>query len=67
MGAALMGFHVPSWFYVFAGVVLVISGIAQIVMRAKAGEGFARPGTIFSVVSVILGGVVMYFGLFVHH
>ena len=62
-------FHVPSWFYVFAGAVLVISGVAQIVLRAQAegSKGFMKPGAIFSVMSVVLGVVVMYYGLFVHH
>jgi uncharacterized membrane protein HdeD (DUF308 family) len=64
-----MAFHVPSWFYVFAGVVLMISGVAQIVLRAKAegSKGFMKPGAIFSVVSVLLGAAVIYFGLFLHH
>lgn len=64
-----MGFHVPSWFYIFAGVVLVISGVAQIVLRAKAegAKGFMKPGALFSVVSVAVGVAVIYFGIFIHH
>ena len=64
-----MAFHVPSWFYVFAGVVLVISGVAQIVLRAQAegSKGFMKPGALFSVVSVLLGVAVVYYGLFLHH
>ena len=64
-----MGFHVPSWFYVFAGGVLIVSGVAQIVLRAQAEgtKSFMKPGAIFSVVSVLLGAAVVYFGLFLHH
>jgi uncharacterized membrane protein HdeD (DUF308 family) len=64
-----MAFHVPSWFYIFAGVVLVISGVAQIVLRSKAegSKSFMKPGAIFSVMSVLLGVAVVYYGLFLHH
>ena len=64
-----MAFHVPSWFYIFAGVVLVVSGVAQIVLRAKAegSKGFMKPGAIFSLMSVLLGVAVVYYGLFLHH
>ena len=64
-----MAFHVPSWFYVFAGAVLVISGVAQIVLRAKAegSKGFMKPGALFSLLSVVAGLSVIYFGLFIHH
>jgi uncharacterized membrane protein HdeD (DUF308 family) len=62
-------FHVPSWFYIFAGAVLVISGVAQIVLRAKAegSRGFMKPGALFSLLSVLIGCAVIYFGLFIHH
>ena len=64
-----MQFHVPSWFYVFAGVVLVISGVMQIVLRAKneGSRGFMKPGALFSLVSLVIGIAVIYFGLFLHH
>jgi uncharacterized membrane protein HdeD (DUF308 family) len=64
-----MAFHVPSWFYVFAGVVLVISGVMQIVLRAKneGSKGFMKPGALFSLVSLVIGLAVIYFGLFLHH
>ena len=62
-----MGFRVPSWFYVFTGAVLVISGVAQIWLRAKEGsKGFLKPGTVFSIVSLLFGLVVIYYGLFLH-
>ena len=61
-------FHVPSWFYVFAGGVLVISGVAQIVLRAKAegSKGFMKPGALFSLFSIAAGVLVIYYGLFRH-
>jgi hypothetical protein len=60
--------HVPSAFYVFTGAVLVLSGLTQIVLRARAEgkAGFFRPGAFFSLLSVALGVLVVYFGLFVH-
>ncbi len=59
-----MAVHVPSWFYVFTGTILVISGVAQLILRPR-GER-VRPGALFSLFSIAAGLLVVYFGLFVH-
>ena len=59
-----MTVHVPSWFYVFTGTILVISGVAQVLVRPR-GERL-RPGMVFSVFSIAVGVLVVYFGLFIH-
>ena len=56
--------HVPSWFYVFTGTILVVSGVAQLLVRPR-GERL-RPGAVFSLFSIAVGVLVVYFGLFLH-
>jgi len=59
-----MSVHVPSWFYVFTGAILIVSGVAQVVVRPR-GERL-RPGMVFSLFSIVMGLLVVYFGLFIH-
>jgi hypothetical protein len=60
--------HVPSWFYIFTGAVLALTGLAQVVLRARdqGARGFLSFAAAFSVLSVLLGLLVVYYGIFVH-
>ena len=60
--------RVPGWFYVFTGIVLAISGALQVGLRVRA-EGARRllaGAGLFSVISLLLGLLVAYYGAFVH-
>jgi hypothetical protein len=60
--------HVPSGFYVFAGGLLVLSGILQLWMRLR-DRGERRLfdlGLVFSLFSIGIGALVIYFGLVIH-
>jgi len=63
-----MQVHVPSAFYIFTGGILFLSGLVQLVLRLRADgvRGLLRPGTFFSLVSLGLGALVVYFGLYIH-
>jgi hypothetical protein len=58
--------HVPSWFYVFTGLVLAASGSLQVILRRSAG-GVSFGTWILFALQLVLGFSVVYFGLFIHH
>jgi hypothetical protein len=61
-------FHVPSWFYVFSGLVLSATGALQLAMRPdRSGiRRFTGAGAFFSLLFIGLGLLVAYYGAFVH-
>jgi hypothetical protein len=62
--------HVPSWFYIFTGSVLLLSGGLHLGLRLRDWRrgrgGLLSPGMMFSLFSLAFGALVVYYGVALH-